>query len=117
MIEQGEVYWIEPEDLVPPVPGVRHLHVVVQEDVINHSRVRTVVVCGLTSNPNRMSDAGNVLLDVGEAGLPKQSIVVASQVCTVRKDCLGEPVGRLSEERIRQVLAGMRFVQRSFAGR
>jgi mRNA interferase MazF len=45
-----------------------HPHVVVQEDVFNHSRITTVIVCALTSNLNRAHEPGNVLLDVGEGG-------------------------------------------------
>lgn len=54
----------------------------------------------------------NVLLEAGEANLPRQSIVVVSQVSTVEKARLGEYIGSLSQQRIHQVLAGMRFLQR-----
>jgi hypothetical protein len=35
------------------VPGYRHPHVVVQNNVFNGSRIGTVVVCALTSNVKR----------------------------------------------------------------
>ena len=54
---------------------------------------------------------GNVLLEAGEANLPKQSIVAVSQVSTVDKAQLGEYIGSLTKERIDQILAGMRFLQ------
>ena len=38
---------------------------------------------------------GNVLLDVGEANLPKQSVVVVSKVSAVDKTQLGEQIGSL----------------------
>ncbi|NTV36027.1 MAG: type II toxin-antitoxin system PemK/MazF family toxin, partial [Anaerolineaceae bacterium] len=63
-------------------------------------------------NLKRANSPGNVLLEAGEANLPKQSIVVVSQVSTVDKSQLGEYIGTLSEERVRQILAGMRFLQR-----
>jgi mRNA interferase MazF len=88
--------------------------VVVQDDVFNHSRITTVVVCALTSNLHRASEPGNVLLDVGEANLPHQSVVVVSQVSSVDKACLGERVGTLSDTRVEQILAGLRFQQASF---
>jgi mRNA interferase MazF len=51
------------------------------------------------------------LLDEGEANLPKQSVVVVSQVFTVDKTQLGEHIGTLTEQRINQVLAGIHFLQ------
>jgi len=53
------------------------------------------VVCALTSNLQRAAAPGNVLLEPGEAGLPKQSVVVVSQIFTVDKSQLsGTPLVR-----------------------
>jgi len=87
---------------------------VVQDNLFNHSRVTTVIVCALTSNLHRASEPGNVLLDVGEGGLSKQSVVVVSQISSVEKARLGERVGSLSDARVEQILAGLRFQQVSF---
>ena len=88
-----------------------------QDDVFNRSRISTVVVCALTSNLNRATEPGNVLLDPCEGNLQKQSVVVVSQVSSVYKTRLGEHIGSLSEERVQQILAGMRFLQASFLQR
>jgi mRNA interferase MazF len=56
-------------------PGYRHPHVVIQNNVFNRSRINTVVVCALTSNLQRAAAPGNVLLEAGEADLPKQCLV------------------------------------------
>lgn len=112
-INRGDVYWITPDGARGEV-DVPHPHVVVQEDVLNHSRIGSVVVCALTSNLSRASEPGNVLLDVGEGDLPKRSVVVVSQVDAVDKARLGERIGSLSEERVAQVLAGLRFQQTAF---
>jgi mRNA interferase MazF len=116
-IDRGDLYWIGPDDSRGPAPDYSHPHVVVQEDVFNHSRVTTVVVCALTTNLGRASEPGNVLLDPGEGSLPRQSVVVVSQVSSVEKTRLGERIGSLSRERVEQVLAGLRFQQRSFFDR
>jgi mRNA interferase MazF len=113
-IFRGDLFWIEPDESSGPVPGHPHPHVVVQDDVFNHSRITTVVVCALTSNLHRASEPGNVLLDPGEGGLERQSVVVVSQVASVEKRRLGRRIGRLSPERVEQVLSGMRFQQASF---
>ena len=89
----------------------------VQDDVFNRSRINTVIVCALSSNLKRANEPGNVLLEPGEGNLSRQSIVIVSQVSTVYKDRLGEPIGALSDARVEQILAGMRFQQASFFNR
>ncbi|MFZ2359905.1 MAG: type II toxin-antitoxin system PemK/MazF family toxin [Anaerolineae bacterium] len=45
-----------------------------------------------------------------EANLSKQSVVNLSQVLTVEKEMLVEWIGRLSDRRVQQILAGLRLV-------
>ena len=116
-IRQGEIYWIEPDASRGSVPEVPHPHVIVQEDVFNRSRIGTVIVCALTSNLQRANEPGNVLLELGEGGLGKRSVIIVSQVSCLYKCRLGEYIGALSPERIAQILAGMRFQQIAFFGR
>jgi mRNA interferase MazF len=116
-IDRGDVFWVGPDDSRGPLSGHPHPHVVIQDDVFNHSRVATVVVCALTSNLRRASWPGNILLEAGEGGLPKRSVVVVSQVSSVEKVRLGEKIGSLSEARVEKILDGLRFQQRSFFGR
>ena len=105
-VNQGDIYWVQLEE-----PSYIHPYVVIQDNVINHSRINTVVVCALTTNSKRANIPGNVLLEAGEANLPKQSIVVVSQVSTIEKAQLGEYIGSLTKQRIKHILAGMRFLQ------
>lgn len=107
-VNQGDIYWIPVEAANGLETNIVHPHVVIQVDATNH----TVIVCALTTNKKRANLPGNVLLEAGEANLPKQSIVVVSQVATVNKAQLGEYIGSLTEERFTQILSGMRFVQR-----
>jgi mRNA interferase MazF len=116
-INRGDVFWIPPDDSRGPVPSYSHPHVVVQDDVFNHSRITTVIVCALTSNLDRAKEPGNVLLELGEGNLPKQSVVVVSQISSVDKARLGERIGSLSDTRVEQILAGLRFLQVSFFNR
>jgi mRNA interferase MazF len=115
-IDRGAVYWIVLDD-DRGTPGLAHPHVVVQDDVFNHSRIATVVVCALTSNLDRAREPGNVLLDLGEADLPRQSVVVVSQISSVDKTRLGARIGTLSSARVDQIIAGLRFQQASFFAR
>ena len=69
-------------------------------------------MCALTTNRKRAKAPGNVFLEAGEGNLPRQSVVVVSQVSTVEKAQLGEYIGSLTQLRIDQILAGLRFLQR-----
>lgn len=114
--KQGELYWLQIAKSGESEPQVPHPHVVIQDDLFNRSRLETVVLCALTSNRKRAQEPGNVLLEAGEGGLAKPSVVVVSQLETLSKSQLGAYIGRLSPERVAQILAGLRFQQRSFGG-
>ncbi len=114
VINQGDVYWVQLEGMNGEEAGIPHPYVVVQDDLFNHSRIHTVVICALTSNIKRSSIPGNVSLEEGEANLPKQSVVEVSKISSVEKAQLGDYIGMLNAERVNQILAGIRFLQRSF---
>lgn len=114
VIHQGDLYWVQLSAAGGAEPGVRHPHVVIQDDVFNHSRITTVVACALTSNLKRAKAPGNVLLEAGEGRLEKPSVVEVSKVSTLAKTELGEYIGSLTARRIDEILAGMRFLQRAF---
>ena len=110
VINQGDVYWIDLAEPDGSEPGHRRPLVVIQNNMFNHSRINTVVVCAITSNLKRAKSPGNVLLESGEANLPKQSVVNVTQILTVDKSTLVEWIGALSEKRVRQILDGVRLL-------
>jgi len=83
---------------------------VVQNDTFNDSKIATVVTCIITSNLQRAVQPGNVALAVGEANLPKRSVVNVSQIITVDRADLGDKIGALSARRIRQIAQGIALV-------
>jgi len=110
VIDQGDVYWVSLREPSGSEPGFCHPHVVIQNNLFNHSRIGTVVVVSLTSNLRRAKAPGNVLLEKGEANLPKKSVVNISQVFTVNKHDLKEKIGTLSPERMHEILMGIRLL-------
>ncbi|MFQ5858273.1 MAG: type II toxin-antitoxin system PemK/MazF family toxin [Anaerolineae bacterium] len=107
MIHQGDVFWVDLGEPSGSGPGYRHPHVVIQNNVFNRSRLNTVVVCVLTSNLKRAKAPGNVLLEKGEANLPRQIVVNVSQIFTVDKGDLVEKIGTLSRKRVGEILDGV----------
>lgn len=110
MIQQGDIFWIDLEEPVGSSPGYRHPHVVIQNNRMNRSQINTAIVWALTTNLRRAKAPGNVLLELGEADLPDQSVVNVSQIFTVDKSQLEEKIGVLSADRVRQILEGVRLL-------
>lgn len=107
MINQGDVFWAELPAPVGSGPGSRRPVVVVQNNLFNQSRIRTVVVCAVTSNVRLADGPGNVLLPKGHANLPKRSVVNISQIIAVDKSLLVRRIGTLSRKRLGEVLDGL----------
>jgi mRNA interferase MazF len=110
VIEQGEIYWVDLGEPSGSEPGYRHPHIVIQNNLFNASKINTVVVCALTSNIKKSLAPGNVLLNEGEASLPKQSVVNISQIYTVNKGDLAERIGKISERRFSEILEGIKLL-------
>ena len=110
MIRQGDIFWIDLGDPLGSEPGYRHPYVVIQSDSFNQSRIRTVVVCAVTSNLRRATAPGNVLLEEGEGHLPKRSVVNVSQLYTVDRARLADRVGALSRKRVVEIVDGVKLV-------
>jgi mRNA interferase MazF len=110
VILQGDVFWFDPGTPRGSGPGFRRPHVVVQSDAFNGSRIRTTVLCAITSNLTRAKAPGNVLLQKGEANLPRPCVVNVSHIVTVDKSFLREKIGTLSRLRIAEIDAGLRLV-------
>ena len=110
MIRQGDVYWMELGRPFGSEPGYRRPHVVVQNNLLNASRIQTVVCCALTTNLQRAAAPGNVLLRRGEANLPETSVMNVTQLVTADRRRLVEKIGTLSASRLQEVLTGIRWL-------
>jgi mRNA interferase MazF len=110
VVAQGDICWA---DLGPPVgagPGFRHPLVVIQGDSLNQSGLRTTICVLITSNLRLASAYGNVVLRAAQTGLPRDSVANVSQLLTVDKHVLEDPVGHLGEREIKLILTGLDIV-------
>ena len=110
VIEQGEIYWVDLGEPSSSAPGYRHPHIVIQNNLFNSSNINTVVMCALTSNLKRGLSPGNVALKKGEANLPKKSIINITQIYTVDKSDLFEKIGKVNNERLKEILLGIQLL-------
>lgn len=110
MIAQGEVWWADLAEPSGSESGFRRPVVVVQGAAFNRSRIATVVCVALTSNLRWADAPGNVLLPARTTGLPKDSVANVSQLVTLDREALTEPVGALPAKKLELVLLGIDIV-------
>lgn len=110
VISQGDVWWADLGAPTGSEPGFRRPVVVVQSDSFNRSRISTVVCIPLTSNMRLAEAPGNVALDSGTTGLPKDSVANVSQPVTLDRAVLTERVGSLPTAKLELILYGIDIV-------
>lgn len=84
--------------------------VVVSADFVNRSAIRTVSVVGLTTNVKWADAPGNVLISVGVAGLPQESVANVTQLQTIERSDLDNKLGKLPRQVMRHIDAGLRRI-------
>jgi len=83
---------------------------VVQADSFNESAIQTVVVAVISSKLALAAAPGNVPLKRKQSGLPKDSVINVSQVITVDRNILTQPIGILPHRLMAAVDAGLKLV-------
>jgi mRNA interferase MazF len=107
---QGDIYWVRFGYSGDSGPSGIRPAAIIQNDLLNKSKIQTTVVALLTSNLKLARVPGNIRLKKGVANIPKPSVVVVSQIATVAKSRLLEKIGTLSKEKLSQVMDGSRKV-------
>lgn len=108
-MNRGEIWWADRAKPRGSEPGSRRPVLIVQDDLLNRSRLQTVMVAPLTSNVLRAKAMGNVLLRKADSGLSRDSVVLVCQVTTVDRDLLTDLVGAVPRRALRLVDDGLRL--------
>jgi mRNA interferase MazF len=80
---------------------------VVQCDPVNRSRIATVVCVPLTSNVKWAHAPGNVLLNAGATGLPRDSVANVSLIVALDRGQLTDRVGKVPPRHLTAVVNGI----------
>ena len=110
MISRGDICWYDCGPIADRGPAKRRPVVVVQSDPYTRSALGTVVVATLTSSTSRAAIGGNVFVPASLSGLTKDSVVVVSEIVTVDRTRVSDPVGTVPPTLMRDVDAGLRRV-------
>jgi mRNA interferase MazF len=110
VIRKGSVYWVNFSPAKGSEPMGKRPGLVLQNDLLNDSKLNTVIVAAITSTMKFGELPGNVSLHKGEANLPRPSVINMTQIKTVDKRSLKEKIGTLSKDRMAQVYEGVKLI-------
>ena len=93
VIRKGSIYWVD----FSPGKGSESLGkrpgLVIQSDVLNDSKISTVIMLAITSTMKFGELPGNVVLSKGEASLPRRCVVNVTQIKSVDRRSIREKIG------------------------
>ena len=110
VIRNGSIYWVDFSPGKGSEPKGRRPGLVIQSDILNDSKLSTVIMLAITSTMKFGELPGNVILRKGEANLPKKCVVNVTQIKSVDKKSLKEKIGKLSKKRMEEVYEGVKLV-------
>ncbi|MCG6912032.1 MAG: type II toxin-antitoxin system PemK/MazF family toxin [Deltaproteobacteria bacterium] len=110
VIRNGSIYWVDFSPGKGSEPKGKRPVLVIQNDVLNDSKLNTVVVIGITSTMKFGELPGNVVLKKGEANLPKKCVINITQIKSVDKTSIKGKIGSLSNKKLSAVYAGLKLV-------
>ena len=109
-IVRGEIWWAELPEPRGSEPGYTRLVLVVQAEMFNQSRLRTVLVAAITMNLAIAKAPGNVFIPASASGLPKKSVVNISQLFALDRLFLQEHAGVVPSRLMAAVDEGLRLI-------
>ena len=110
VIRKGAIYWVDFSPGKGSEPIGRRPGLVIQNDILNDSKLNTVIMLAITSTMKFGELPGNVILRKGEANLPKKCVINTTQIKSVDKNSIKEKIGTLSTKRMDEVYDGLKLV-------
>ena len=110
VIKKGSIYWVDFSPGKGSEPKGRRPGLVIQNNILNESKLNTVLMVAITSTMKFGELPGNIVLRKGEANLPKKCVINVTQIKSVDKKSLKEKIGSLSQEKMDQVYEGVKLV-------
>ena len=110
VIRKGSIYWVDFSPGKGSEPIGRRPGLVIQNDILNDSKLNTVIMLAITSTMKFGELPGNVILRKGEANLPKKCVINITQIKSVDKTSIKKKIGTLSKKRMDEVHEGLKLV-------
>jgi len=111
VISRGDIVWVDFGPTRGSQPAEKRPAVVMQDDWLLATEIRTVLVVPLTSTTALDAFPGNVALPKEASGLPKDSVAVVSHVGPVGREYVDPfAAGHVPQYLMRLISAGVRLV-------
>jgi mRNA interferase MazF len=110
VIRKASIYWVDFSPGKGSEPMGRRPGLVIQSDILNDSKLNTVIMLAITSTIKFGELPGNVVIRKGEANLPKRCVINTTQIKSVDKKSIKEKIGTLSKRRMDEVYDGLKLV-------
>jgi len=108
---KGEIWWANlPDDPYGSEPGKRRPVLIIQNDIINRSSIKTTVCVVITSNLKLAQIPYNILLEKSVSGLDKTSVINFSQIVTIDKSRLTDQVIMLPKNHLEKIDDSIKYV-------
>lgn len=104
---RGEIWWVDFGIPLGSEVGFRRPVIILQNDVLNGSKLKTVVVLPLTTNTIYADIPNNIFLKKEITGLSKDSVTQPHLIVHVDKRRLSEKVKKLDSIILDKVLKGI----------
>lgn len=107
MITRGGLWWA---DLGLPrgsAPALRRPVVILSADQYNRSQLSTVTVAVVTTTTALAALPGNVRIPADLGVLPDESVINVTQIATIDRRALEEPIGELPDWLLAQLDGGV----------
>lgn len=105
---RGQLWWTDLGIPRGAAPALRRPVLIISADPYNRSKLSTVTVAVLTANVQLAALPGNVLLPADAVeGLEADSVVNVTQLATIDRRALEDPIGSLPDWLIAEVDAGL----------
>jgi mRNA interferase MazF len=110
VIRKGSVYWVDFSPGKGSEPSGKRPGLVIQSDFLNDTKISTVIMLAITSTLKFGELPGNVILNKGEANLPRRCVVNVTQIKSVDKRSIKEKIGTLPKKRLQEIDNGLKLV-------
>ena len=104
VICQGDVFWAKIQSSKGSEPKDKRPVVIVQRDSINRSKFQTVLVVPLTKQTKHAYIPGNVLLQKGDANLPRKSLARCTHLMVIDKSRLNKKTVTLPKKKMQDIV-------------
>ena len=107
---RGEIWWADFGIPFGSETGFERPILIIQDDSFNNSKINTIIVLPITTNLLLENAPGNVFLESKISGLPKDSIVVVSQIDTIDRKRIFKKVGKINTIYMNEIEEGVALV-------